>query len=33
MRIERKPILILLAANDQEDHMLTCDALAGDSVL
>jgi hypothetical protein len=33
MRIQRKPIFILLAVSDQDDHILTCDALAGDSVL
>jgi CheY-like chemotaxis protein len=28
MRIERKPIVILLADDDEEDRMLACDALA-----
>ena len=28
MRVERKPIVILLADDDEEDRMLACDALA-----
>lgn len=28
MRLERKPIVILLADDDEEDRMLACDALA-----
>ena len=33
MRSERKPIVILLADDDEEDRMLACDAPTGNSVL
>ena len=33
MRSERKPIVILLASDDEEDHILASDAPAGASIL
>jgi len=33
MRSERKPIVILVANDNKEDHMMACDAPAGASIL
>lgn len=33
MRIGRKPIVTVLANDDEEDRLPACDASAGDSVL
>ena len=33
MRIGRKPIVILLAENNEDDRMLACNATAGHSLL